>query len=269
MIIDFHTHIFPQKIASRTIEVLSEKGGIPPYTDGTQDSLIEKMEIAGTDISINLPVLTTPLQFDSVNKFAKEINECFKDADRKIISFAGIHPLCEQIDKKMKFIKESGFLGVKIHPDYQGAFITDEGYVKIVECAKEYDLIVVTHSGNDIAFRGTPTKCTPALAKDLIQKVHHKKMVFAHMGANELYEQVISTLAGEDVYFDTSFVLKTIEKETFVDILEKHGEDKMLFGSDSPWNDIKYDVEKIKSFALKKQTQDKLFYRNAEKLLGI
>ncbi len=33
MIIDFHAHLFPDKIAQRTIELLSQKGGILPYAD--------------------------------------------------------------------------------------------------------------------------------------------------------------------------------------------------------------------------------------------
>lgn len=36
MIIDFHTHIFPDKIAARTIFLLKEQAhNIPAYTNGT------------------------------------------------------------------------------------------------------------------------------------------------------------------------------------------------------------------------------------------
>ena len=104
MIIDFHTHIFPDKIATKTIEMLSEKGGIPPFSDGTVNGLIKSMEVAGIDVSVVLPVMTSPTQFDSVNAFAAKINETFADKKRKLISFAGIHPLCEDIEGKMKFI---------------------------------------------------------------------------------------------------------------------------------------------------------------------
>ena len=130
MIIDFHTHVFPDKIAKRTIDLLSEKGSMTPYSDGTVDGLIAEMEKAGVDVSVTLPVMTSPTQFDSINRYAAEINEIFCDKERRLISFAGIHPLCEDIDEKMCFIKKSGFLGVKIHPDYQGTYIDDEGYVK-------------------------------------------------------------------------------------------------------------------------------------------
>ncbi len=269
MIIDFHTHIFPDKIAQKTIGYLAEKAQIPPFSDGSVDGLLSAMERAGTDISVTLPVLTSPSQFDSVNRFAREINQAFFDKDRKLISFAGIHPKCEDIEGKMAWISKNGFLGVKLHPDYQETFINDDGYVRILQAAKEQDLIVVTHSGVDGGYRGLPVRCTPELAKQVIDKVHHKKFVLAHYGANEMFDEVLELLCGEDVYFDTAYILRFVGEEAFKKILEKHGEDKILFASDSPWSDIKGDVEILKSFSLNKQTEEKLFYGNAKKLLGI
>lgn len=269
MIIDFHTHIFPDRIAKSTIDLLSAKGGIPPFSDGTVAGLTDKMEKAGADVCVTLPVLTNPAQFDSVNRFAAEINSCFAGKENRLISFGGIHPRCEDIDGKMKQIKDLGFLGVKLHPDYQGTFINDDGYVRILQCAKEYDLIVVTHSGVDGGYRDMPVRCTPSLALELIRKAPHSKFVLAHMGANEMFDEVYDRLCGEDVYFDTAYVLRFIGEDMFKKIVKKHGEDKILFASDSPWSDIAGDINIVKSFGLKKNTEQKLFSENARRLLGI
>lgn len=269
MIIDFHTHIFPQKIAKRTIDLLAEKGGIPPFSDGSVDGLLCEMEKAGADISVTLPVVTNPSQFDSINRFAAEINERFKNEKRRLISFAGIHPDCENIEEKMSFIRKSGFLGVKIHPDYQNTFIDDPRYIKILNCAKEEDLIVVTHSGVDGAYREMPVRCTPERVKEVIRKVNHKKLVLAHLGANEMCQQVYDGLCGEDVYFDTAYVLRFTPKKEFERIIKKHGEDKILFATDSPWSSIKNDTDILKSFSLGEDVEKKIFYKNAENLLGI
>ena len=255
-------------MAEKTISFLSEKGGIPSFSNGTEAGLIDKMKEAGVDISITLPVLTNPAQFESVNKFALGINESFANDSPRLISFAGIHPQCEDIDNKMRFIKESGFLGVKIHPDYQQTFIDDEGYVQIMQCAKEYDLIVVTHAGIDVAYRDN-VHCTPERALNLIRKVPHSKLVLAHLGGVEMSQQVIDTLCGEDVYFDTAYVLRDTSKDTFNKILEKHGSNKILFASDSPWSDMAGDVKIIKSFGLDKNIEEKIFCENAKLLLGI
>ena len=45
MLIDFHTHAFPEKIASRAISGLSKtSGGLEPQSNGTLSSLLEEMK---------------------------------------------------------------------------------------------------------------------------------------------------------------------------------------------------------------------------------
>ena len=119
MIIDFHTHVFPDKIAKSTIDALVSNSNNKPYTDGTVQGLIDAMSRANADICITLPVLTKATQFDSVTRFAISVNEQFKCADKKLISFGGMHPDCEGVDEKLAYLKENGILGIKIHPDYQ------------------------------------------------------------------------------------------------------------------------------------------------------
>ncbi len=269
MIIDFHTHIFPDKIAAKTINFLAEKSGFHPYSDGTLSGLLEKMKEAKVDLSVILPVVTVPKQFDSINGFAREINSAYSTGTPGLISFGGIHPDCEDIEGKMRAIKEMGIPGIKIHPDYQATYINDERYVRILEMARELDLIVVTHSGVDGGYRDEPVRCTPERVLELIRSVPHSKFVLAHLGASEMAEQTLSTLAGEDVYFDTAFVLKSTDGDTFKRFVEKHGEDKILFATDSPWSDAKADVERIRSFGIGKCAEEKIFSQNAKKLLGI
>ncbi len=268
MIIDFHTHIFPDKMAKQTIALLSAKGGIPSFADGSVDGLLQAMDEANVDISVTLPVLTNPNSFESVNRFATQVNERFAHLPKRLISFGAIHPACEDIDGKLRWLKDNGFLGLKIHPDYQGTFINDDGYIRILECAKAYDLIVVTHAGIDAAYPEV-VHCPPALAKEVIRKVRHPKFVLAHCGGYQSRDQVLELLCGEDVYLDTAYVLRFIGEDTFKTILKRHGEDRILFGSDSPWSDIKRDVEILKSFSLEKNTEQKLLSLNAKKLLGL
>ena len=269
MIIDFHTHVFPDKIAQKTIGLLANKASIPPFSDGSVAGLLERMGDGNVDVAVTLPVLTNPAQFDSVNRFAAELNRSFSDGARRLISFASIHPACEDIERKMAWIRQNGFLGVKIHPDYQETFIDDPAYLKILECAKEEDLIVVTHAGVDGGFKGSPVRCTPERVKHCLEKIPHKKLILAHYGANEMFDQVFDLLAGEDVYLDTAYILRFIQKDQFQRILRKHGADKILFASDSPWSSIRDDVSILKSFSLDKNTEEKILCENARTLLGI
>ena len=133
MIIDFHSHIFPDKIADKAISHLVEIGGIPAFGDGTEKTLLKSMEQAGYDISVILPVATKPSQFESVNRFAYDLNIKYwgKNEDglpdfklkgkkgRKLLSYGGIHPDTDDYKVELIKIKSLGFKGIKLHPDYQ------------------------------------------------------------------------------------------------------------------------------------------------------
>ena len=146
MVIDFHTHIFPDKIAAKSIAALGAIAGIDAYTDGTLNGLLQSMEQSEVDISVILPVMTNPLKFESVNAFAAKINEQYEG---KLISFGGIHPDCENYKEKLNWLRKNGFKGIKIHPDYQKVMIDDIRYMRIIEYANEIGLIVITHAGFD------------------------------------------------------------------------------------------------------------------------
>ena len=269
MIIDFHTHVFPDKIAEKTIKILETNSNGKAYTDGTVDGLVSAMERANADISVCLPVLTKPEQFDSVTRFAIGVNEKFSGKSKRLILFGGMHPKCDDINGKMRFLKENGFLGVKIHPDYQNTFINDEGYIKILKAAKDLDMIVVTHAGVDDGYIGQPVKCPPELVRKVIDKVDHEKFVLAHYGGHKQWDEVYDFLAGKNVYFDTAFTFHEISESLFKKILDKHGADRVLFATDCPWREIAEDVAILRSYDLDNEILDKLFYKNAIKLLNL
>lgn len=269
MVIDFHTHIFPDKIATATINALSTSANIPPHSNGMKSGLLESMEKNGVDISINLPVLTKATQFDSIFKFGCALNE-EKQTQGRVISFVGFHPDIEDYVEKLTQVKENGFLGIKIHPDYQGTFFDDTRYVKILECAKKLDLITVTHAGLDGAFIGQEIKCTPKRVLNLLDKIGgYEKLVLAHLGGNELFDEVYEELAGKDIYFDTSYVLLFLAREQFEKMLKRHETDKILFATDSPWQDQGEMVNIIRSYGLGKDTENKILFENAKNLLKI
>lgn len=269
MIIDFHTHVFPDKIAKSTISALQEQASNVAYTDGTVDGMVNALNLANADIAITLPVLTKASQFDSITKFIVGINQTFCDKSVKLISFGGLHPDCDNVDEKMAYLKSLGVKGIKIHPDYQGTFIDDPKYINIIKCAKKYDMIVVTHAGVDDGYAGEPVRCPPERVLNVINEVNYDKLVLAHFGGHKQWDQVLKLLAGKNVYFDTAYTLHEISESTFKAIVDKHGADKILFATDCPWRDIKADVDILKSYNLGKEVEDKIFYKNALKLLGL
>ena len=122
MIIDFHTHAFPETLAERVMSKLSyEGGGLVPQTDGTAESLKKEMLSDGVDISVVLSIATNPKQQTNVNNFAAEIND-----EKSIFAFGSVHPDAENALEELERIKAMGMKGVKFHPEYQNFFADDE-----------------------------------------------------------------------------------------------------------------------------------------------
>lgn len=263
MVIDFHTHIFPDKIAARSIVHLENASGITAATDGTLQGLLDSMEKNQVDLSVILPVVTKPSQFESVNQFAAEVNEKYKG---RLISFGGIHPDSEDYRAEVDRIKELGLPGVKLHPDYQGVMIDDPRYMNIIEYADSLGLMIVVHAGIDIGLP-EPVHCPPDKARKVLDILHPDKLILAHLGGWKQWNEVYELLAGEQVYFDTSFTFDYIEQDVFLKILDKHGYEKVLFATDSPWSDAKRAVEVVKNLPIEEEAVDAILCKNARNLL--
>ena len=166
-------------------------------------------------------------------------------------------------------IKKKGLKGIKVHPDYQKVEFDDPRYLRIFKYADELGLVIVTHAGEDI---GLPKKihCTPDMVLNVLSKVNPKKLVLAHMGGWNLWDEVEEKLVGKNVYFDTAFSFEKgiphLEKEQFLRIVEKHGADKILFATDSPWSDQGYTLERLKEFGMPEKALNLILGENAKKL---
>ncbi|MCM1334750.1 MAG: amidohydrolase family protein [Bacteroides sp.] len=264
MIVDFHTHTFPDKIAEKTIDYLAKKGNIKPYREGTLLSLKKSMERSGVDYSVVLPVATKSEQVGSINRLAVELNG--KDG---IIYAGAIHPDCDNIDEILDGIKRAGLFGIKLHPDYQGVYFTDERVLKILEGAAKRGLYTVTHAGVDAAYPDD-VHCTPdhvLYVLDKLGAVIKNKLILAHMGGCDLGEEVLEKVCGKAVYLDTAVVLDRYPA-LCKRIIQKHGADKILFATDSPWADQKKYVELMYGFGFPPDALRSMLFGNAEKILS-
>lgn len=268
MVVDFHTHIFPEQIASRTLEKLSAMSHEPYYTGATIETLFHSMKQGGVDLSIALPVVTAPKQFDSINRFAAQVNATYYDAKHHtgILSFGGIHPDCEDYKGKLRQIADMGFRGIKLHPVYQQVQFDDLRYLHIVDYASELGLVTVTHAGYDVGFPGADF-VSPAAARRLIDAVHPEQLVLAHVGGYDQWEEVEELLIGQDVYFDLAFSMGKMSDDQLVRMIRSHGADRFLFATDSPWLDQKEQVAYLDALPLTEKEKQQIYGENAMKLL--
>lgn len=121
MIIDMHTHVYPEKIAKRAVEKLSKAADIPAQSNGMKSGLQESMKRAGVDYSLLLPVATSVKQVDKMNQEAVAANECAGETG--LLSFGAIHPDTPDYKEVLSWLADHDVRGIKLHPDYQGTFL--------------------------------------------------------------------------------------------------------------------------------------------------
>lgn len=71
------------------------------------------------------------------------------------------------------------------------------------------------------------------------------------------------------MYLDTSFFFGEVDIQNPEEIFRNHGIDKILFATDSPWKDQKREVEYVNSLRLSEEEKEKIFWKNAQQLLGL
>ena len=111
MIIDFHTHIFPDKIAAKSIENLEKASGIKAATDGTLQGLLDSMDKNNVDISVIMPVYNTNEKYfrEAIESILNQtfsdleliiVDDCSTDNSRNILE--------EYAQKDSRILKEEG-----------------------------------------------------------------------------------------------------------------------------------------------------------------
>jgi len=274
MIIDAHTHIYPEKIAARAIDKLEKNSGVKAKTNGMRSGLLESMKEAGIDYSLLLPVATSVKQVDTIIEEAAKTNAGAKETG--LLSFGGIHPDTENYKEVLRRAKSLGLKGIKLHPDYQETFFNDIRYKRIVAEATELDLYLMIHAGVDIGLP-EPVHCAPEHVVEVVKETQSDHLILAHMGGWRLWDEVRSQLLELPVYFDTSFsedyleedgVQGMLTQEAFVDLVRAMGTDRVFFGTDSPWSGQKRAVEWILQTSLTEKEKEQIFYENFERLIG-
>lgn len=263
MLIDFHTHAFPDRIARRALDKLAyASGGLVPQTDGTVQSLKREMDRDGVDLAVVLSIATNPGQQKNVNDFAMEL-----DRDERLVAFGSVHPDAPDALEELERIAAAGLRGVKLHPEYQGFYADDEKMKPIYRKISELGLITLFHAGLDSGFRppfhGMPEHILGAL------RWFDSPVVAAHWGGLGCGEEVLEKLCGEEIWLDLSFGDSVLTRDTARRILDRHGVDRVLFASDMPWHRPAWEMRLLDTLELRDEDREKIFWRNAWNLLKL
>lgn len=260
---DFHTHAFTDSLAERAVGSLVETSGIKPVTDGTLDGLKRIMAQRNIGRAMILPIATKPKQQTNINNWAAKI------MGDGIYCCGSVHPDAEDAVEEISRIKSLGLCGVKFHSEYQMFCPDEERMFPIYEKISETGLIAVFHGGWDPYCKGE-IKATPKSFAAVAERFLEMKIVAAHLGGVTLLDDVEEYIAGkfDNLWLDTGIVSKYIDDSRFLRIIKSHGIERILFGSDCPWDDPADEIELINRLPLSDDEKERIFYKNAEMLIN-
>jgi predicted TIM-barrel fold metal-dependent hydrolase len=263
MIVDIHTHTFPDDLAARAVAALSARAGIPAHSDGTCAGLRASLTRAGIDRAVMQPVATKPTQVAAINTWAI----AHHDPVNGLACFGVLHPADDAWPAEIERLAAAGVPGIKLHPDYQGFFVDEPRLRPLFRALADAGLIVLFHAGVDIGLP-PPVHCPPERLARLLDAVPHLTVIAAHMGGYQQWDDVARHLAGRDLYLDTGYTQDDLPPAALVDLIRAHGAARVLYGTDSPWRDQAADLARFRTLPLTPDEQTAILGENAQRLLG-
>ena len=263
-IIDFHTHLWPDKIAEKAKEFLEASYRRPMTALPTVDNAIAVMDKSGISKSVIASVATRPEQVDHIN------NWLFSIKSDRFIKFASLHPFYEKWSYELDRIKDNA-QGIKFQPEFQMFYIDDERVFPVYEKIQKLQIPILFHCGYELSLTGL-IQAGPKQMLNVKKYFPEIKFIAAHMGGFRMWDKLEkeNVIIGDDYfYIDTSSSIVFMEKEQIYRFLNKHNKDRILFGTDFPVGNPKENIKLIKSLDIGKNFFEKIMHVNAEHLLKI
>jgi predicted TIM-barrel fold metal-dependent hydrolase len=260
VIIDAHTHVWPDSIAARALA--GTVPGLESFGDGTVADLRRSMHAAGVDRSVVLGVANTA---DHVHKVQRFVGSLDRDS---FIGFGSIHPDLN-VDANLTSLAEAGVRGIKIHPIFQ-RFALDDARLTPILGQLDPGFVVVVHVGGGGSAEQA-AMATPQMVVDLSRRFPHLNVVACHFGGYHRFADALDVVCGERVFVDTSWPpsMAELDPESVRAFVRRHGADRVLFASDWPMADQGAEVSAVRRLGLSGEDTDLVLGGNLSRLLSL
>ena len=268
MIIDTHTHVYPEKIA-RAVEEAALQGVAEEtklYGSITINGLLSSMEHNGVDISAIFCLAEKASQVTAANDFV------IQSADQKrLFGLGTMLPDFEDYEAEINRLRSNGIKGIKWSSLFQAFELDDERMFPLYEALGD-DMVAYFHMGRGPGKKhATHANSTPDKLARVIETFPKMKVVAAHFGGLFMLEEARKQLVGKDIYLDIvwSPSISELEPNLVAGIIRQHGSDKILFGTDYPFCDVKAEIEAVSRLPLSAEDKERIFWKNAEELFSL
>lgn len=259
-IFDSHVHVFPEKIAKKATETTGAYYGIRMYSVGTAENIKREIKAGKIKKCLIHSTATKPEQVQSVNDYISGLAR----KNVEFIGFGSIHADFPDIADEIKRMEALSLRGIKLHTDFQGFAIDDEKAFEIYRAA-EGRMPVLFHVGDTKSDLSHPKRLA-----NVLDKFPSLTVIAAHLGGYSVWAEAENIIGRSgNVYLDCSSALEFMSAEEARSIIKRHGTDRVLFGSDFPMHDPAKTADLLLRTGLPDSDLSKIFYENAEKLLGI
>ncbi len=233
MIIDTHTHIFPDEQAAAILNRTARLFNVPTFGTGTAADLLQRMNACGIDRSVIHMVAPLPSQVLPTNTWLIQL-----DRDR-FIKFGTLHPAHAGFKDEIGRLRDHGVQGIKFQPDIQQFSPDDKpGMYPLYEAMCASGLTVMFHVGGE-PLPGPDDRSKPSMIARVARDFPDMSIIAAHLGGLNMWDDVLIHLAGlPNVFLESSLSYDYIKPAVAENIIRRHGHKKIFFGSDYPFGDI-------------------------------
>ena len=260
-IIDFHTHVYPEAIARKAADnVRAFYDGLGnDAIDGKVQTLLDRGDLAGITEFAILPVATKAERTRSINDFI--IREA--SAQPRFYGFGTVHADMDGLMDEVKYIKDNGLHGIKIHPDYQTFAIDDPRMFSVYE-EIQGNMPIIFHMG-DLRYDYSH----PARLRRVLDLFPDLQVIAAHFGGYQMRNIAREILTDTKCLFDTSSSLMFMEPGMAEEFIRHYGADRFLYGSDFPMWDPVIELERFMKLDLTDDEKEQIAWKTAAQLLRV
>ncbi|MDR2210801.1 MAG: amidohydrolase family protein [Spirochaetaceae bacterium] len=273
MIIDFHSHIYPEKIAAKAVASTEAFYTIPAQGRGTPEDLTRAGRRAGIDRFVVFSAAAVPAQVQSINSYIASVcanrepgagggQEQGAAGEPAFTGFGTLHPGMENPGEEVDRIIDLGLRGVKFHPDMQ-KFTIDDPRMMGIYSLLERRLPVLFHTG-DYRYRYSH----PARLAPVLDAFPGLTVIAAHFGGWSLFDLALEYFHRRRCYFDLSSSIPYLGHRRAEELIRIYGAERILFGSDYPIWDPGECLGEFRKLRLSSAEQERILSGTALEILA-
>ena len=265
-IMDFHCHCWVDSFAARVRGYFEQSFELTVFDPGTLEGLLERRERLGVTHSVVLPVPTNESQVPRYNEWLKDHLH-----DDGIIPFMGVYPWMDDPVGEIRRCAELGFKGIKLHAINQRFRMADPRMFPLYQAAIDEGLVILFHTGASIDYPdvGSDWDCSTSEIERFFDKFPYERTVLAHLGGSAGFRADLNPNPEWPGYLDTAFEFGHHPDERILEIIRSFGVDRILFGTDTPWEDTEDFLTRVAHIGLTEDEQRAILYDNGARLLGL